>query len=56
MPDNPTPDAIPVPGKPERPDTPRPDFPEIPRPHEPVSPYPAIRNPIPIHRRQRARQ
>src|SRR5262249_20815656 len=47
MPDDPVPDAIPVPGRPDTPPTSPPDFPEIPKPERPVTPYPVHPEPAP---------
>ena len=47
MAENPTPDEIPVPGRPPTLPAPSPEFPQIPRPQEPVTPYPVHPEPAP---------
>jgi len=47
MPDQRTPDEIPVPGRPQPLGTPPPDFPQIPKPEHPVTPYPIHPEPAP---------
>jgi hypothetical protein len=46
--ENPAPDAIPVPGRPQPAPETLPEFPQIPKPEPPTSPFPAHPEPAPM--------